>query len=140
MATMTDTAARTAHLLALMRKGGEAFNARDFALVDTVLALRQPATTARSSRRVSNEPQQREQQQRHASAVTLFDRVRNIFVHHAPHPWDTPPAAQERNEPGQHPEPRRAAPRRLGCARHTTAILSTRGPVVGLLWCAAAMA
>ena len=36
MATMTDTAARTAHLLALMRKGDEAFNARDFALVDTV--------------------------------------------------------------------------------------------------------
>ena len=36
MATMTDTTARTAHLLALMRKGDEAFNARDFALVDTV--------------------------------------------------------------------------------------------------------
>ena len=36
MAAMTDTAARTAHLLALMRKGDEAFNARDFAAVDTV--------------------------------------------------------------------------------------------------------
>ena len=36
MATMTDTAARTAHLLALMRKGDQAFNARDFAAVDTV--------------------------------------------------------------------------------------------------------
>ena len=36
MATITNTAARTAHLLALMRKGDEAFNARDFALVDTV--------------------------------------------------------------------------------------------------------
>src|SRR5262249_59012437 len=36
MATMTDTAARTAHLLALMKKGEDAFNARDFAAVDTV--------------------------------------------------------------------------------------------------------
>jgi hypothetical protein len=36
MATMTDTAARTARLLALMTKGDDAFNARDFAAVDTV--------------------------------------------------------------------------------------------------------
>jgi len=36
MATMTDTAARTAHLPALMKKGEDAFNARDFAAVDTV--------------------------------------------------------------------------------------------------------
>jgi len=36
MATMTDTAMRTAHLLALMKKGDDAFNARDFAAVDTV--------------------------------------------------------------------------------------------------------
>ena len=36
MATMTSTATRTAHLLALMKKGDDAFNARDFALVDTV--------------------------------------------------------------------------------------------------------
>ena len=36
MATMSDTAARTAHLLALMKKGDDAFNARDFATVDTV--------------------------------------------------------------------------------------------------------
>ena len=36
MATMTDPAARIAHLLALMKKGDDAFNARDFALVDTV--------------------------------------------------------------------------------------------------------
>jgi len=33
---MTDNAARTAHLLALMKKGDDAFNARDFAAVDTV--------------------------------------------------------------------------------------------------------
>jgi long-subunit fatty acid transport protein len=36
MATMTGTATRTAHLLALMKKGDDAFNARDFAAVDTV--------------------------------------------------------------------------------------------------------
>src|ERR1700756_211139 len=36
MATMINTATRTAHLLALMKKGDDAFNARDFALVDTV--------------------------------------------------------------------------------------------------------
>src|SRR3981189_1317783 len=36
MATMTNTATRTAHLLALMEKGDDAFNARDFAAVDSV--------------------------------------------------------------------------------------------------------
>ena len=36
MATMTDHATRTAQLLALMKKGDDAFNARDFAAVDTV--------------------------------------------------------------------------------------------------------
>src|SRR3984893_7043861 len=36
MATMTDSAARTAHLLALMKKGDDAFNARDVAAVDAV--------------------------------------------------------------------------------------------------------
>ena len=36
MATITDNATRTAHLLALMKKGDDAFNARDFAAVDTV--------------------------------------------------------------------------------------------------------
>src|SRR4029077_17172765 len=36
MATMTSTATRTAHLLALMKKGDDAFNARDFAAVDAV--------------------------------------------------------------------------------------------------------
>jgi hypothetical protein len=36
MAIMTDTATRTAHLLALMTKGDDAFNARDFAAVDTI--------------------------------------------------------------------------------------------------------
>jgi len=36
MPTMTDNATRTAHLLALMTKGDDAFNARDFAAVDTV--------------------------------------------------------------------------------------------------------
>jgi len=35
MPTTTDTG-RTAHLLALMQKGDDAFNARDFAMVDTV--------------------------------------------------------------------------------------------------------
>jgi SnoaL-like polyketide cyclase len=33
---MTDHATRTGHLLALMKKGDDAFNARDFAAVDTV--------------------------------------------------------------------------------------------------------
>jgi len=33
---MTDDATRTAQLLALMKKGDDAFNARDFAAVDTV--------------------------------------------------------------------------------------------------------
>jgi ketosteroid isomerase-like protein len=32
----TENATRTAHLLALMKKGDDAFNARDFAAVDTV--------------------------------------------------------------------------------------------------------
>jgi hypothetical protein len=36
MAPMADNATRTAHLLALMKKGDDAFNARDFAAVDTV--------------------------------------------------------------------------------------------------------
>src|SRR6476620_5915935 len=36
MPTMADNATRTAHLLALMKKGDDAFNARDFAAVDTV--------------------------------------------------------------------------------------------------------
>jgi len=36
MATMADSAARTAHLLALMKKGDDAFNPRDFAAVDAV--------------------------------------------------------------------------------------------------------
>jgi hypothetical protein len=36
MTTMTDSAARTAHLLALMKKGDDAFNDRDFAAVDAV--------------------------------------------------------------------------------------------------------
>jgi hypothetical protein len=33
---MADNATRTAHLLALMKKGDDAFNARDFAAVDAV--------------------------------------------------------------------------------------------------------
>ena len=36
MPTMADNATRTAHLLALMTKGDDAFNARDFAAVDAV--------------------------------------------------------------------------------------------------------
>ena len=36
MATTTDTDTRTAHLLELMAKGDNAFNARDFETVDTV--------------------------------------------------------------------------------------------------------
>jgi hypothetical protein len=36
VAIMTDNATRTARLLALMTKGDDAFNARDFAAVDTV--------------------------------------------------------------------------------------------------------
>jgi hypothetical protein len=36
MPATTDTASRTEHLLALMKKGDDAFNARDFATVDTV--------------------------------------------------------------------------------------------------------
>ncbi len=36
MSTSTHDAGRTAHLLALMRKGDDAFNARDFAAMDTV--------------------------------------------------------------------------------------------------------
>ena len=36
MTTTTGTTSRTAHLLALMKKGDDAFNARDFATVDTV--------------------------------------------------------------------------------------------------------
>ena len=36
MATTTDTASRTAHLLELMTKGDDAFNARDWEAVDAV--------------------------------------------------------------------------------------------------------
>ena len=36
MATTTVNTTRTAHLLALMKKGADAFNARDFAAVDTI--------------------------------------------------------------------------------------------------------
>jgi len=36
MTTTTETTSRTARLLALMKKGDAAFNARDFATVDTV--------------------------------------------------------------------------------------------------------
>jgi SnoaL-like polyketide cyclase len=36
MPTTTDSTSRTAHLLALMKKGDDAFNARDFAAVDEV--------------------------------------------------------------------------------------------------------
>jgi hypothetical protein len=36
MHTTRDTTERTVHLLALMQKGDDAFNARDFATVDTV--------------------------------------------------------------------------------------------------------
>ena len=36
MTTTTGTTSRTARLLALMKKGDDAFNARDFAAVDTV--------------------------------------------------------------------------------------------------------
>jgi len=36
MTATTDTTSRTAHLLELMTSGDEAFNARDFAAVDTV--------------------------------------------------------------------------------------------------------
>src|SRR5256886_10396616 len=36
MTTTTNGTSRTAHLLALMKKGDNAFNARDFAAVDTV--------------------------------------------------------------------------------------------------------
>jgi SnoaL-like polyketide cyclase len=36
MATTTDNTTRTAHLLALMKKGDDAFNTRDFAAVDAV--------------------------------------------------------------------------------------------------------
>jgi SnoaL-like polyketide cyclase len=36
MPTTTDTTSRTVHLLALMKKGDDAFNARDFAAVDEV--------------------------------------------------------------------------------------------------------
>jgi SnoaL-like polyketide cyclase len=36
MGTPTDSTSRTEHLLALMKKGDDAFNARDFAAVDSV--------------------------------------------------------------------------------------------------------
>jgi hypothetical protein len=36
MPTTTDTNSRTARLLALMKKGDDAFNARDFTAVDEV--------------------------------------------------------------------------------------------------------
>ena len=36
MTTTTEGSSRTAHLLALMKKGDDAFNARDFAAVDEV--------------------------------------------------------------------------------------------------------
>src|SRR5258707_3258477 len=36
MTTTTEGTSRTAHLLALMKKGDDAFNARDFAAVDEV--------------------------------------------------------------------------------------------------------
>jgi SnoaL-like polyketide cyclase len=36
MAATTDTTSRTTHLLALMKKGDDAFNARDFAAVDEI--------------------------------------------------------------------------------------------------------
>jgi hypothetical protein len=36
MDTTTENTSRTAHLLALMKKGDDAFNARDFAGVDNV--------------------------------------------------------------------------------------------------------
>ena len=36
MTTATEGTSRTAHLLALMKKGDDAFNARDFAAVDEV--------------------------------------------------------------------------------------------------------
>jgi hypothetical protein len=36
MSTTTDSASRTSHLLALMKQGDDAFNARDFAAMDAV--------------------------------------------------------------------------------------------------------
>jgi hypothetical protein len=36
MTAMTQGTSRTAHLLALMKKGDDAFNARDFAAVDQI--------------------------------------------------------------------------------------------------------
>lgn len=61
MATITRETTRTAHLLALMQKGDDAFNARDFAAVDAVhhpdMVAHIPGTHSRSTA-VSHTPRQ----------------------------------------------------------------------------------
>src|SRR5690348_7436059 len=79
MSTTTDTS-RTAHLLALMKKGDDAFNARDFAAVDQVHHPAMIAYLPRLAEPVSGK-------EAHGAAMQQFLRIfPDIHVYSGPDP------------------------------------------------------
>src|SRR5882672_2350143 len=92
MATSTDTTSRTAHLLELMTKGDEAFNARDFEAVDAVhhpdmiafiTGLAEPVYGREARRSDATVPAELP---RHARKHPVPDSVRKRRLDHRRHP------------------------------------------------------
>jgi hypothetical protein len=80
MANATDPAARTAHLLALMKKGDDAFNSRDFAGMDSI---HHPDMTAH----VMGDGEPIRGRSAHAAMIKQMLRIfPDVHVHNDPYP------------------------------------------------------
>jgi len=80
MDTTTENTSRTAHLLALMKKGDDAFNARDFAGVD---AVHHPDMVAH----ITGVPEPIYGREAHSAAMAQLLRMfPDIYVHSDPYP------------------------------------------------------
>ena len=80
MATMTQNSGRTAHLLALMKKGDDAFNSRDFAAMK---AAQHPDMSAH----ITGIPEPLRGQPAHAAAMKAMIRIfPDVHVYNDPYP------------------------------------------------------
>lgn len=80
MTTLTQPTARTAHLLTLMKKGDDAFNARDFVAMDAVHHTEMIAYTTGNADPIYGRPA-------HAAMVRqMFRTFPEVHVHNDPYP------------------------------------------------------
>ena len=80
MATMTQSTSRTTHLLALMKKGDDAFNARDF---EGMKAVHHPKMVAH----VTGKAESIKGQPAHAAMIKEMFRIfPDVHVHNDPYP------------------------------------------------------